>query len=442
MKTTFILGAGVDRALGLPLAQGLLKELDVFERGPGLKLSQSIKERLGGARRVSFSFQKYFANQGEAFPEQMLTDPALAATVENAVNELPDEASGGAQAMLDLVKRIRNIREANQYSDDQANTIAALAGEPSAMADQSMLRFRGISFTHSTRGAVLNVFRQLSTLPDLTDEDRATLQSLVDAMTDVEDLLTELFAGFFTGKVTEVRKYLYVSWMLWSYMWYKSLSAQVDIDNLDTFYSHLKGIDSNDSVITFNYTGLADDCGGKSVAFHGDCFSYIRQDRGEIIPLDEDLKKEPNLDLLGEFIGGLDIDVDNNRILMPAIVPPSLMKPIINRSFINRWSSAESIMQESELLAVVGYSFNRADNHFNDLFRSVAQGKRVAVINPDFQTAKEVVCQLLGRDPASLTTISHAEVTVERSESLLLVPLKAEEVDESFLNWILGGWSS
>lgn len=442
MKTAFILGAGVDHALGLPLAQGLLRELGAFAKQDGMELSQTLKDKLGGARRVNFSFEKYVANQGEDFPERMLTDPSIASTVEKALESITEEASSQGQAMVDLVARMKTIRDANQFDDDTAAAVAALAGESNEMADHSMLRFRGIVFNPSTRNAILNVFRHVQSIATLTDEERVTFDSFVAALTNIEDLLTELFSGFFSNKTTEIRKYLYVSWLLWCYMWYKSLLARANLKSTNSFYRHLEGLNEDDSVVTFNYTALPVLPPERYVAFHGDCFAYIRHDRGEIIRLEEGLRGEAQLrDLIG-FVASLDMDVEAKRIMLPAIVPPSAMKPIIHSSFIDNWSKAALLLQDADLLLAVGYGFNRVDNHFNDLFRSHAEGKKVAIINPDIQAVKESVCSLLGREPSILSSISHSGVQVERSAQLLFVPLKAEDVNEEMLTWIKDGWTA
>ena len=440
MKITYILGAGVDRSLGLPLADGLLAELDTFSKDVGKDISKSIKDKLGGARRVSFNFDKYVMNQAEDFAERVLTDPELARNVENALGNIGIQASKETRAVQTLVMKLGEIRTANELDTGTADTVAALAGGPPSMADHTMLKLRGIAFNPAPRDALLRIFRSLESDESLSPQDKAVFEDLVASVIDVENLLTELFAGFFTGKSNEKRKYLYVSWLLWAYMWHKSQEARREIANADSFYKLLSNLDDEDSVITFNYTGLGNFPRDRHVTFHGDCYSYIRRDRGLLIDDDQKVLEAKEINDIRDFINGLEIDVDNDRLLLPAIVPPSSMKPIIHHSFVARWNQAETFMRESDILIAVGYAFRQTDSHFNDLFRQSARGKQIAVINSQVEDVRAEICQLLDVSASSLTSIRMEDIDVERSDSLLFVPAKCEEVTSALLSRIRQGW--
>ena len=442
MKFVYILGAGVDRALGLPLADGLLRELDAFAKGDGKEISQAIKAKLGGGRRVRFSFEKYVSNQGENFAERLLTDPTVAGVLVGALEKSGRRNSEGAGAIRTVVNKLKSIRELNELDHPTAQAMASLAGESEEMADHTLLRMRGITMNPSPRNAMLRVFRDAQATSDLSPEEQEALRGVVAAMTNFEDLLTELFAGFYTSKSTDIRNYLYVSWMLWMYVRWRSFSARSRMTEIPHFYSRLSSLGPDDSVITFNYTMLGDLPVERTVRFHGDCHSYIRQDRGELFADDEAVTNAQDLQALEDFIIGLDIDVEKEQILMPAIVPPSAMKPVINRAFVKRWAEAETLMADADLLIAVGYAFNRVDSHFNDLFRSSASGKRVAVINPDLDGTKATVCGLLGVSPSTLTNTTMAGIPVMRSSSLLFVPTRCEDVSDDMIAQILSGWSS
>ena len=55
MKTVYVLGAGVDIPLGLPLADDLLEELHRFVANEGSDLDKTLRRRLG---RFRFSFRE------------------------------------------------------------------------------------------------------------------------------------------------------------------------------------------------------------------------------------------------------------------------------------------------------------------------------------------------------------------------------------------------
>ena len=134
------------------------------------------------------------------------------------------------------------------------------------------------------------------------------------------------------------------------------------------------------------------------------------------------------------------MNVDENRLFLPAIVPPSAMKPLLNSAFIDRWYNAGQMLKNSEMMVIVGYSFNRVDSHFNELFMAAAGGKKIVVINPDSDGSKSMVCSLLGVNPETLSRQTIEGVSVERSANLLFVPVRCEELSAEMLARIRAGW--
>src|SRR6202035_6175098 len=62
-RRVFVLGAGVDRAYGLPTMATLMGELAEFARGEGQPVNRALRDKLG---RVQFSFDKHVGDQGNA----------------------------------------------------------------------------------------------------------------------------------------------------------------------------------------------------------------------------------------------------------------------------------------------------------------------------------------------------------------------------------------
>lgn len=75
-------------------------------------------------------------------------------------------------------------------------------------------------------------------------------------------------------------------------------------------------------------------------------------------------------------------DPRQNRHVIPALVPPQRLKPILFHRYIELWSRCSDWVKEAEKIVVVGYSFNNADEHFNDILR-VHNGKGVDIVAPD-----------------------------------------------------------
>ena len=308
MTTSYILGAGVDRALGLPLANELLSELGTFENSEGKVISKTIKDKLGGGRRVRFNFEKYRANQGEGFAERVLTEPKLATVLQGALTKLGNDSSRSATAVQSILTRLQTGKDAIELDEDTATAVAQLSGDSENMADYTMLRTRGIALSPAPRNAMVRIFRDARTAEGLSPEEMEGLDTIVAAMTNFEELLAEKFAGFYAANHTEIRNYLYIAWLLWAYIRWKSLSAQAQIGDVPNFYNRLTEMAPDDSVITFNYTALADLPAERTVRFHGECLSYIRFDRGELLTDDEAVVDANDLDALVEFIEQLDMD--------------------------------------------------------------------------------------------------------------------------------------
>ena len=437
MGVVYIVGAGVDAPLGVPLARDLMRELGVFATEEGNGINRKLRQKLG---RFRFGFEKYAADQGENFAERLLSDDTLARKLYSALTKASVNPSSRITAAKDLLAGLESIRQANSLSDSTANTIAEIAGEAKEMADSTILKVKGVGMNPMPREAIVRILRGTIETDNLSIDEKEALGDIVAAMTDFEELLTELFAGFYTSNLSSQRKYLYVSWLLWTYMRWKSFAARDDSSGIPSFYDHLSTIDSQDSVVTFNYTDLNGLPTDRTIRFHGDCTSYIHYSQGRLIENDESITTASNLDEIEAFIDGLELDVNEQKLYLPAIVPPSAMKPVVNSAFIQRWFEAQRLMSEAKVLVAIGYAFNKVDNHFNDLFRASSVGKRIVIINPDLRGSRSAVCQLLGVDPDTLSPIRMGGLEVHSSDRLLFVPARSEDVNESLLSMVRSGW--
>jgi len=193
------------------LANELLNELGAFEASEGKTISRTIKDKLGGGRRVRFSFEKYKANQGEGFAERFLTDLGLANVLKRALAKI-ENSSSYSSAVHSLLKRLKNVRDAIDLDQDTAIKIAQIIGESSNMADYTLLRTRGITLSPAPQNAMIRIFRDARNAEGLTDEEISALNIIIESMTNFEELLAAKFAGFYSGNHTEIRNYLYIAW--------------------------------------------------------------------------------------------------------------------------------------------------------------------------------------------------------------------------------------
>jgi hypothetical protein len=121
------------------------------------------------------------------------------------------------------------------------------------------------------------------------------------------------------------------------------------------------------------------------IYFHGGLAEYVSMATRELVPVDEDMSKlDPAVFLKGqaENIQFDSDDATQHRHVIPALVPPLRLKPILSHRYIEAWHSASQWVKHAERIVVVGYSFNNADEHFNDILRQQMHGKTVTIVGP------------------------------------------------------------
>ena len=114
-----ILGAGVDKPLGMPLANELLREVAAFAKGPGKSVGDAIRSHLP---RLKFSFDKYTGEQGETFAEKILVEDSAGLNMAKAVLDRYIEAHQSddnehIQAVMTVVTSLEEIRDKNRLED-------------------------------------------------------------------------------------------------------------------------------------------------------------------------------------------------------------------------------------------------------------------------------------------------------------------------------------
>lgn len=440
MKTVYVLGAGVDYPLGVPLAAQLLPELAAFTKGQGKAIDAALRKKLP---RFRFSFDRHVADQGESLGERLMSDSSgLGDKLLAALAKHPDQDAPVVVGLTKIVAGLTGLREANRLDDDTAATLANLAGEDAGGADQTLLKTRGLELTPTTRNALGKAFRQTRGELEghLTPDEATALDEVVAILTNFEELLADLFAGFYTGDSSRKARYLYLAWTIWAFFRLQSVSARTKMAGTTNLYSNLGQLGPEDHVITFNYTSLAEGVPKERlIPFHGDCLSYVRYDRGELIAKDQAVAEAEEADEIREFIEGLQIDVSKDQVLLPGIIPPIAMKPVIAPAFLDRWHLASDVLKSADLIVIVGYSFNLIDRHFNDLLRRAPQA-RLAAINPDAQTVRANLCSLLGVQADALTQQAFGALQAWRSDRLIVIRGGSEAVTTELVASLEAGW--
>jgi len=435
--TLFVLGAGVDVALGLPTMDNLMSELARFSREEGKIIDQAIRSHVKGIR---FNLQKRAGEQGEQFGELLLSSHShLIPEIKNALNKYESGDNEKIQAMLAVVEQIENIRKYNQIDDKTLKSLAEIAGDHIVESGGDyLINPRGLTLTAAPREAIRKMFQgALHEIKGLTDPERQALKAVVAIVSNFEELLGEFFSGFFTRNLSNQKKYFYLSWLLWAYLLYKQIENKDKA--CETFYKTLKDLD-NHNVISFNYTRffLTDDY-SQIAHFHGECGGYIRFDNREYIDRDDRIEKASSLEDIKNFLTEMEIkwDTDPPEILLPGIVPPLSVKPIICNEYLDKWASAAKRIEKADRIIIVGYSFNVADEHFNDLIRKRNNRADIILINPNIELVKPLVARVLGMDHTNFTKAPVGGIDRWKYGRVALFEARAEEVTAKKLQEIL-----
>lgn len=396
MADLFVLGAGTDKHLGLPLANELVPALATYTGpdGPGAKIDEILRKKL---KNLRFQFSKFVDDSVDRFLEDQLTNPSLRADFLQQIQDRnPEEESPNLNFLIAISRRIAEIRRQNFIDDEFAEKIHEVI--ESEVKDDNLIQLRGIQLTSDPYSAIKKILYSSVYRDDTQNPADHELQKyILNSIFPFEKLLMEHFSGFYTHKGPDIKKYLYMAWVLWAYLrHYMADKSEAALDS--PFYQQINKI--NARIITFNYTSFFSDEKISEVSFfHGDCFSYLRyRDRKRITPSENDLvyhASDP--ENIYRLIDSLTFDIDDMNFPMPAIVPPLAFKPVISSEFLRQWADANDELGSCERIIIIGYSFAQADEHFNDIFRRNAKTKPVTIINPDLKASARTVAQVLGK---------------------------------------------
>src|SRR5580704_16846919 len=103
----FVLGAGVDRVLGLPLVNTLFRELSDFASGSGAAINKAIRSH---AKHIPLDLQTYAGDQAENLGHKLLgSDPELLPKILAALDRHQDAAHDRIKAIKTVMKKLEKM---------------------------------------------------------------------------------------------------------------------------------------------------------------------------------------------------------------------------------------------------------------------------------------------------------------------------------------------
>lgn len=386
-STLLIIGAGVDRTEGInfPLANTLLSAISNYAENDGKQVDSKLREILPNLR---FTFSTIITQAIDRITTRDIQEQRLMITrlqqVTDSIEE-DNEIKKHGQLLIKLFNKLVTITQTAELDQDIEDLIKEVFRDKAAeyLSSDSIVDIHKMSLSDTFK-AVLKATLRLS----LKGENHQIAQALGSEMLNIENLLIEKFLGFYNHRQSDIKNYIYISWMMWAFLVY----AEKIVNNRllkegkpIPFYS---SIPLDWKAITLNYTSFLEQQLGKNnvIYFHGGLSEYVNMtDRTYM-----DIDNYQNIDI-EQFIDNcirpnIHISDDDNEVqkhVIPALVPPLKLKPVLSSKYIEKWHNAAQWIKESEKIIIIGYSFNSADDHFNDILRQNYSGKTIYIIAPD-----------------------------------------------------------
>lgn len=381
MNKVLITGAGVDKTNGIdfPLANKLLTEVSRFINGEGAFFERSIRNALPGLR---FDFNRFINNEIENITKkdiiQLKKIVELVSEAESKIEDESDISKKRGLVIIRLFEKLVEIKNASHIDDETFKLISEVFGNEFTESD-FVIDVQKMSLSETFK-LILKVTLKES----LAADGNPIADAIASHMLDIEQLLIQKFIGFYNQNQADVKNYIYISWCLWGYLVWKQNKVLANFEDSNMpFYSNLpKNIDA----ITLNYTTFLSNAGLNNVIyFHGGLSEYVRMDTRQLLPINdlENINLKEFID--GEISSNIDFsshNIEDHRHVIPSMVPPLKLKPILSNKYIETWAKSADLIHNSEKVVVIGYSFNNADEHFNDIIRN-STTRKYDIVAPD-----------------------------------------------------------
>lgn len=433
--TVLVTGAGVDKTPGInfPLAADLLPAINGYltRTEEGKAVDALLRNKISGLR---FRFDRFINNAitdiAQREPEQLRE---TIKRVQSVVDQLPDdEASRTHKKQGELIVRLFNqlqqIATANRIDDETRQLIEEVFGDHSSEfdLDDHVVDIRTLSVSDTFKSILRHTLRQ-----SLNADSNRIAHALGADLLDVEKLLIEKFLGFYNNRLPDIKNYVYISWCFWAFLLCRDREVRNSTQHLP-FYA---AIPQDWKGITLNYTSFLETHlqAENTVHFHGGLSTYVRMDNRQLLSFDSFDDRSP-LELLEAHICDNwhfdESDPAKSRCLIPSLVPPLRLKPILSKEYIDLWYKAGQWLAKADHVVLIGYSLNTADEHFNDLLRSLS-GKRITVIGPDVLDDPYMarVASVWGTSAEQFTKTQLQNKSAAKHRDISLIQALAHEID-------------
>ena len=364
--TLVVLGAGVDATLGLPTSSSLVPRIvEYLETDEGKAVDASLRKAIGNVR---FHFDKF---------------------VNNAIDRLAK----------DLDKEIIDIKRGAAIDEATERLIEEVLG--TTVKDDTIIDFSHINYTETFKTIIVEILQK-----SMYEAENPILRHVYKNILDIEQLLSNYFYGFYDERISYMRDYLYISWILWAYLVHEEqqLSQQpTEQDVKPNLYAQLRDIGSQQrnatcQLLTFNYTSYASQSSATALYFHGSLTEYVDVENKNDFRLDNLQDIDIERFFREQLASEISFDPDRKSIPIPSFMPPLKLQVVISKKYIDTWYQASQMLLRANRIVVLGCSFSSLDNFFCEYLRENRDAQLV-IIDKNVEAVSRNVCRILQLAP-------------------------------------------
>jgi hypothetical protein len=425
MSVAVICGAGVDKSEGLdlPLAAELVPRIrDYLKSDSGREIDALLRELLPNLR---FSYDKFIKTAIDKLSNEFRGQVAdivsnVSAVIDRAETSDADKKMG--KLIVALLVKIQKLQNDVRLDDATEALIKAVFGDTFQVDDENIIDLPKLTFTDVFNNVMRQIFER-----SLNDPHNPVLKHVRGNLMDFERLLLDNFIGFYTNNESQIKNYLYLSWTLWAYLKHCESEA-ISRGGIIPFYNSLP---SDWKLITLNYTSFSRKVfgDGNALYFHGDLSRFVRMHDRQLVKINRYDYLAP-IDILTSILRpNLQFPKQGRAsVIIPAIIPPLKLKPVLSNEYIDTWYKTKQALAEANRIVIVGYSFNYADEHFNDLIRC-NKDKPIVVIDPCVEVVRDNLRNIYSHSASDYVTSSLQNHACFIKDKLRLIKSKATELE-------------
>lgn len=429
--TVIVLGAGVDATSGIemPLTNELIPQINDFIKNDGREIDEKLRNIIPSLR---FHFDKLIKDTIERFVQDFGREitrikEGVQTVLTNDKDTLSPENQKMGQLIVAIMNKVESMKTGATLDQETAELIEEVFGENFAVTDESIIDFSKLVYTDTFKSVMRQILER-----SMQEPNHPILKHVYHNLLDIEDLLMNYFIGFYIDKPASIKNYIYISWMLWAYLKKKETDLYTAYGERMNEFPVYSKIPTNWQVITFNYSSFAHFFTKRSqypaLYFHGNLMKYVDiQNKTEIRIEDADYS---SLDIISfienQLTPNINFEEDNTMYPIPEFLPPIKIKPVLSNTFIETWYKTEQSMKEADKIIIIGYSFNKSDEHFNSILHECIS-KPVFIIDPDIDNVIKKMEKIYSYPSNSYTSITVKGYPAKKKSQPTIIQAKAHE---------------